>query len=962
MRLKRLDIRGFGQLRGVVDLESGRGSIALLLERNEAGKSTLAAAITGALYGLDSNRVRHRNRMTPLDRYRPWGGGNYGLELLLTRTGHELRITRDFESGFVEVREGTKDITGEFRRGKQLEIGEILTGLTRAQFELSAFVPQGEIVWDDPSALAEALQRAADSQGGENTAAQAIAVLQSGLDQYEGTTLKRGKVQTEVQRCAEEMIQAQEALDQLETRRAELDARINELRRFESDGDEARVRRDALRLRRAATDLAFERDALADDDRHRARHDELRAQLAADPSLELINEAIRPDLQGAWRRHGMLERNHHNTLDALRAAEQGRDTGRVALQQDALQGTPTHDQVTELGAWCHARKDQQADRAQLRMTLEAEHAKLRAVGFDPVQAARLGERFAGLSDRDRALLGGLRKQRMELEDEEERLHERRAAATIELEGVDHERDQRRQRGYTILIVGLILGVGGLVATRFTQLLAWAAPIPGAVVAMVGIVLAGSAGAHRSAAAATARTRLDDLGEELRRFDDERHQMQEELQELASRLQCSAAELEESWRAWGDLQPHTSSLAVVTERLARVDAEEDRLVGAVASLQTLVGHAPALDELDALYTAFQKARALADQVAAAEAQRVAAEKELQEREAAVEASEADLRARLMDLGVPLDEDEDLQTGFARFDDRAASSVEMARIRDGELPQLEQIIASPEQRARREERVVELARSLELSRPQIELELAALAGPGQELIELLDESLTEEQLQQELVRLESDSEQRHGAQTRQLTEVRSFVERYEREAPELRERIEELEIAGRKARQFADAVELARDTLDELAQQTHEVWSRELAAHTNRTLAAMGTDLGQVQFDDQLNLSLVQRGQRMSGAEARQALSTGARDVLHLACRLALAHFLSAGELQLPLILDDPFAHCDDGRTIAGMKALLDSIAPEHQVILLACQRSRYDWVRSQLSSPDRIRVLGLEDRA
>ena len=161
--------------------------------------------------------------------------------------------------------------------------------------------------------------------------------------------------------------------------------------------------------------------------------------------------------------------------------------------------------------------------------------------------------------------------------------------------------------------------------------------------------------------------------------------------------------------------------------------------------------------------------------------------------------------------------------------------------------------------------------------------------------------------------------------------------------------------------AHAVQLARDTLDTLAQQTHEVWSRELAVHTNRIVQAMGSDIGQVEFDEDLNLALVQRGQRMSGSEARQALSTGARDLLHLACRLALARFLSGGGLDLPLILDDPFAHCDDPRTIKGMNVLLDSIAPDHQVILLACQRSRYDWLRQQLPAPDRIRMLALEDR-
>lgn len=511
-------------------------------------------------------------------------------------------------------------------------------------------------------------------------------------------------------------------------------------------------------------------------------------------------------------------------------------------------------------------------------------------------------------------------------------------------------------------MGLVVAGGGWLAARFSSVPVWAGPIPGGVAVLVGGMLTATAAKYREGASATARSRQDDLGEELRRIDEQRGQLQEELGLLARGLECSPEELEESWQAWGDLQPHTSSLAVVTERLARVDAEEQRLADAVASLRTLVGHRPRLDELDGLYQIFQDARATADLVASAEAVRSRLQRELDLHAERLQASEHELRERLAELGVPLAADEELQTGFSRFDDRAALAVERAHIRDGELPQLERLIATPEQRARREERVAELANFLDFTRPELERDLARLGVEGQALIPTLDESLTEEQLQHELVGLESGIEERHEASTRQLTEVRSFIQRYEREAPVLRERIEELETAARRAREYEAALELARDTLSELAQQTHQVWSRELARQTNRILAAMGTEIGEVQFDDELNLALVQRGQRMTGAEARQALSTGARDMLHLACRLALAHFLSGGGLDLPLILDDPFAHCDDPRTIAGIQVLLDSIAPEHQVILLACQRSRYDWVCQQVAAPERIRVLALEDRA
>ncbi|RKZ13466.1 hypothetical protein DRQ32_01525 [bacterium] len=962
MRLKRLDIRGFGQLSGIVDLETGPSSIALLLARNEAGKSTLASAITAALFGLDGNRTRHRKGMTPLERFKPWGGGNYGLELLLDRAGRELRITRDFEQGTTTVHDGTRDITQEFRRGKEVEVGEQLTGLTRVQFALSAFVPQGQIVWDNPSALSEALQRVADSQGGENTAAEAIEVLQSGLDQYSGLMLKSGKVQTEIKRCQEEATKACAQLDELDSRRAELDQQIDRLRQLESESDEARIRRDALRLRRAATDLDFEREALAADDQARARREELVQTLAADPTLERITETVRRDLQARWRRHGMLESDQGKFLGSLESARTRCAKAESTLGAEALQQVPTREQVDELGAWCHAYRDLLAERQGLAAALENEHAKVRAAGFDPVRAEHLATRFGKVDERGRAFLAGLRKQRMDLDDQDERLQERRAAASGELTEVEQDRERRRQRAIVLLSVGSVLAVGGWLATRFIALPAWAGPIPGALIAILGGYLVIGVAGHRSGAESAARLRLDGLGEERQRLDEARYDLQDELDVLAAGIHCSAAELEETWQAWLDLQPHTSGQAVLSERLAHTDHEEARLAAGLESIAPLLGRRPTLDEIDDLYESFKRARASADELTAARSESETAERESRQSAIQVEESVQDLRAQLRELGVELEDDTPLQQAFDRFDERIGRAVDMARIREAELPQLERQLADPQQRARRELRVTELTDYVQTTRSHVEQGLTGLGADGQAQLATLDDPLTEDQLKSELVQLEGDIERRHEASTRQLTEVRSFVERYEREAPVLREQIEELERAARRAGDFAAAVELARDTLDELAQQTHQVWSRELATQTNRTLAAMGSDIGEVTFDDDLNLSLVQRGRRMSGNDTGQALSTGARDLLHLACRLALSNFLSGGGIDLPLILDDPFAHCDDARTIDGMTVLLDSIAPAHQVILLACQRSRYDWVRERIEGSGRIRPLILENGA
>ena len=71
--------------------------------------------------------------------------------------------------------------------------------------------------------------------------------------------------------------------------------------------------------------------------------------------------------------------------------------------------------------------------------------------------------------------------------------------------------------------------------------------------------------------------------------------------------------------------------------------------------------------------------------------------------------------------------------------------------------------------------------------------------------------------------------------------------------------------------------------------------------------------------------------------RLRLSTGTRDQLYLALRLAVCKvLLDKTDESVPLILDDPFVNYDDQRVACGMK-LLREIAHERQVILLTCRR-------------------------
>jgi uncharacterized protein YhaN len=194
-----------------------------------------------------------------------------------------------------------------------------------------------------------------------------------------------------------------------------------------------------------------------------------------------------------------------------------------------------------------------------------------------------------------------------------------------------------------------------------------------------------------------------------------------------------------------------------------------------------------------------------------------------------------------------------------------------------------------------------------------------------------------------------------------EARAFLQGYETAAPVLRERIDECRVALVRARQFQKSVTLARDTLASLAKVTHRDWAASLNERSNEILRVMDSEVQDIHFDESLRLRMQQRGKQLTASDAAAQLSTGALDMVYLAARLAVAQSLS-GDVSLPLILDDPFANADDLRLVRGMQLLLDALAPRQQVILMACQRSRYAWLRENLSGDERLVALGSQARS
>ena len=185
MKLLRLRVDGFGLLRGEWTFDPSR--VTVVVDDNERGKTSMLHAIAAALYGLEGDGRRHRGLLTPLERWRPWDGGEYRVELALERDGQPYDIVRDFGRGTVSVRGSRgEELAPEFRDGKdEFNVGRKLLGLDFDEFVKCAFWRQGElddVVPDQErerrvSTLHARLEEAVDSREGKGTAVNALQVL-----------------------------------------------------------------------------------------------------------------------------------------------------------------------------------------------------------------------------------------------------------------------------------------------------------------------------------------------------------------------------------------------------------------------------------------------------------------------------------------------------------------------------------------------------------------------------------------------------------------------------------------------------------------------------------------------------------------------------------------------------------------------------------------------------------------
>lgn len=143
-----------------------------------------------------------------------------------------------------------------------------------------------------------------------------------------------------------------------------------------------------------------------------------------------------------------------------------------------------------------------------------------------------------------------------------------------------------------------------------------------------------------------------------------------------------------------------------------------------------------------------------------------------------------------------------------------------------------------------------------------------------------------------------------------------------------RYEDLIIKQQENEKEISAIELASDTIRELAAAIHDSFGKELNRAVSGIISEVTNGKYQdIKVDENLNIKLVWNDKYI----VLDKLSAGTIDQVYFALRLAVAD-LFFGNNSMPLLLDDSFALYDDIR----VKSALMRIADRKQVIIFSCQ--------------------------
>ncbi len=936
MKLLRLRADGFGPLQG--EWTFAPDKVNLLVDDNERGKSSIFSAIAAALYGLEGDKRTHRV-VTPLERWRPWNGDAFRVTLDVECADGRYTITRDFERGTVAIFDRTGgEVTDKFLEGRdQFPVGKKLLGLDQSEFEKSALLLQGEldeVVPSDEKArrastLKARLENAADTHIGDTNASEALRVLEEALRRYNAHELDfTGTIDNAIDRLI-----AKRELVEVEIR--ELDATLIVAQAPLQDLD--RLTADERKLQAQLRDLENERRAgLAVDVRRQlAEHEAALAEVTRleTEAGELVGSASLPanaegELRDTIARHEEAARGIEG-LESRRRDELAREREAIAAERRELAAYDNFspEEADRCVAQAAELRHLLMQDALLRHQVFELRDGLAGKGYEPEQAQFLQARFGSLPPENIRLLRQQSELNLVFQTEATSLEQQRTSATETLRAVDAARSARRTPGWILLALGAAAAVGGgaVLALHLSVTVGVALLAAGGAVGIAGGALLALGGRSRQPDRENALASLAEAQSRINQLHRRRAENESGLVELARMMGYrDHVDLMRQWNDFARLVEDSGPLLRAQEQLEAADRRRQQLVDHARPLLRTSGESVVTPEL-LEKVAYDARRSLNARQRVADLERGFGwvEEEKRVLESAANAGRDRAIRLLQSAGITYEP----ARGWAHHVSELKRRME-GRVRYTMIT--EELIPAARARLHAEHEVAQRRRQLEML--MAGGELPANARPSADI-----------ELEVKATRSKLEETQRRRSDVR--VDVEEVWRRHAQRRPDLALTQERLGRAIERAKKFKQSVELARDTITRVAQDTHRKWADFLNDRVSDILRTFGTHVEGLRFGEDLDFSVqLDGGPLVSRGKAQAQLSTGARDQLYLAVRLAISEFLSRGKEPLPILLDDVFATSDDDRLRAGMRALIESFGAGHQLLLATCHRSRMNDLR------------------
>ncbi len=918
--------RGFGRLTGRINFEPGK--LNLIYGRNEAGKSTLVAGLTSALYGMefDKRRKAEPGSLPFADDYYPWRGEEFEVELELEFNERRLRILRDLEKRKLQVLEaGVSDVSREFLHARNKDtLGEALTGgLSVSGFLRSFLINQEQAALvSAPGDLVDRIQKVVTASPGDSTTRNAVDRLQHALDHVSFPHVAPNPVKTKtirdrISRRLDELKQERGLL--VQQRREQQDV-IDEYEQKQRELEDVRKQ-----IREVHKGYLLAQKEILEKRIHNVSHarhklDEL---LAEREQLMLYND-FPVDM---IKRFDALYERYQEAYEQGRQAEEKlqrmqEDLGRQSDHLGAFEGFRSIDldNISEVTGLLQEWRKLDAQREQLARDFDKERERLVSEGIPPAKLERIREHRAKWPENAESDLEELQKENSAAEE---------LLKSAEATWAEYDLSGRAFRltpqVIAIVLVALLASVGAALEWQLLENAFLALLTSGAAILIV-IVLGLTEHLPHRRQAAHARRQHREARTALERSE---KALQEYVEALGEESVDTALDLLQDIRKYGGRgERFFESQAVFRNMQQQVKRISDALRPYLEETEYFKEEEePTRGVIDGFLSRLQLYQRTLEEVRAAEQKRRSQhEQEERDKERVLEYWN---RLKAMLDQVDIDIGDDVENAAELFHQQAEKAL---RLRD-----IDKEIHNLERDSEDEATILALRRRLD---EQVRL--------ISEIADVEAEEGGEEALKDRLDGLEARQRDLIQDISEDKARLSALTERGPRRQRQLDDEITYLSDALANLERQQRAYQRAIDEMEAVEQEVFRDAARLLNQRLEPVLAQVAPNWKNAIFDNGLKLQVTdeETGRKLEAEELERVLSTGARDALFLGARMALSDFLSGGSVDAPYVLDEPFAHLDDHRFETGMQLLIDRVKSGSQVLLMTCHGSRHkQWYES-----------------